>query len=144
MLKYVRGYFKHIIPYQYTLIIELTDCTHNCDKCKNPSRKTEDGQLLNKEIIDIALSSFKRYIESICFVGGENHQAELKELCKHVHTHKLDTCLVTQQQDFSTINKNLIDELDYIIVGRCDEEGTLLKKDYCSFAETYDWLEVNN
>ena len=142
MLKYVRGYFKKIIPMQHTLVIELNNCPHYCEECKNPSRKKEEGQPLTKEAIGQALQSFKRYIESICFVGGEYSQAELKELCKYVHSEKLDTCLMTSYLDLSVLNKNLLDELDYVIIGRCDRKGKVYKKDYCAFADVYEWLEI--
>ena len=144
MLKYTRGYFKKIIPLQNSLVIEISGCTHDCQDCKNKSRQNEDGQILNKEAIRLALDSFKRYIDSICFVGGEYTQAELKELCKYVHSEKLDTCLLTTQSSFSDISKNLINELDYIIVGRCDEQGIVYKKDFCPFADTYDWIEAKD
>ena len=142
MLKYVRGYFKKIIPMQNSLVIELNRCTHNCNECKNKDRKEEYGQPLTKETLKMALESFKRYIESVCFVGGEENFTELKELCKFIHKEKLDAALFTPFQSPSQINKNLIDELDYIIIGRCDKQGTVYKKDYCPFTETCDWIEM--
>lgn len=142
MIKYIRGYAKNISEEHRALVIELSNCRYNCDKCKNKSRATEDGQPLTIKELNTAIDMFKRTIDLICFVGGEHEQVEIKELCKYTHKYGLKTCLSINFDDPSLLNKALVDELDYIMIGRCDSERKLFKKDYCPFADVNDWIEV--
>ena len=144
MVRYVRGYFKHIIPELNTLVIELAGCTHGCKDCKNKARCEDNGQPMTVKELSMAEEIFKRHIDSICFVGGENDQHELKTLCEEVHKHNLKTALSTAYYEVSLLNKTLTDELDYVLLGRCDKNRTILKKDYCPFADDTDWIEVKN
>ena len=144
MILYVRGYVKHIIQEQKTLTIELANCTHGCNKCNNKTRCENIGQPLTQKVLNAAIDIFKRQIDVICFVGGEEEQQELIHLCEDVHKHGFKTAMSTAYYDVSMLNKKLVDELDYVLLGRCDETRTILKKDYCPFADATDWIEIKN
>ena len=144
MLRYTRGYIKNLIPGKRTLVIELSNCKNNCSDCKNKARQQEDGNPLNKEILKIILESYKKYINVVCFVGGEEDLQSLKEVCKSFHKENIEVCFSTACFNTSTINKIIFDEIDYFISGRCDQEHPVLKKDYCPFADATDWIEIKN
>jgi len=141
-MKYVRGYVNsRRIPDKRALFIEISGCKQGCEKCKNISRCGEEGQELTESVMTETLKTFGKTIDCVCFVGGENYSIELKNLCKQVHKSGLETSLSTVL-DPSSIGKQLTDELDYLLTGRCDSEQSALKRDYCPFADTYDWVEA--
>ena len=143
MLNYTRAYVKTIVGEQKSLVIELAGCKNNCDKCTNIAR-LEEGQPLTKERLEYIKSTFKKYVASICFVGGESSQTELKDLCKAFRKEGFMTAVWTIFTERSMLNKALVDELDYIMYGRCDQPCIISEKYYDPFTDSYDWTVLKN
>ena len=121
MLKYLNGIIGKEIPNETTLSILLSE---------------EEGTPILLYIDDI-INTYHRYISCIRFIGGENDQQELAELCKVVHKGNLKTCFVSNLTEPSQITKKLTDELDYF-----ESNKKIFTKDYCPFGDIYDWTEV--
>lgn len=142
MFQYTRGYVRPIIPEQKALVIELSGCKHNCPKCKNIKRQ-ESGQPLTDEVIKYIIGSFKKYVDVICLVGGEEDQRELKNLCKLFHKEGFKTALSTAYPMQSMLNKALVEELDFILYGRCDQEQKIEEHTFDPFDDCYTWCVVS-
>lgn len=140
-MKYVRGYVSSIIPNCKTLSVELCGCKHACPNCKNRARQAEDGQPLN-ERLDTIMSVFEKVVDVVCFVGGEDDSQDLQSVCEYVHKKGLKTALSTAYSETSMINRQLMNVLDYILIGRCDSKQKIMMKDYSPFGDIEDWIEI--
>lgn len=140
-MKYVRGYVSSVIQSKRTLVIELCGCKHACVGCRNAARQSEEGQGLN-ERLDAAMDVFEKNVEIVCFVGGEDEMQTIEDVCKSLHKKGLKTAFSTAYPELSMINKRLLDVVDFVLLGRCDQKQKILMKDYSPFGDMEDWIEI--
>lgn len=125
MLKYVNGkILTSAIPNETTLVIKIA------------MNDIENAKPLS-EMFLLILKEYGRHITTVAFIGGEEEQYELVELCKQVHKAGLKTCLSTYITDKSQLNLNLLNELDYLQLSK-----NTYKKDYSPFGDIEDWIDV--
>ena len=152
MLKYLGGTIvASEVPDELSLAIVISGCTHQCPDCHSKYSWKDTGQPL-LEHLPIILKQYKQYITCVCLMGGDQDQSELREICQQVHAEGLKTCLYTGLDEMSQINKRLLDELDYIKLGRFDKKAGPLNspttnqrmymKDISPFEETEDWFDI--
>ena len=83
------------------------------------------------------ISEYGKHITCIEFSGTEGDVNELITALKIVHKAGLKTSFLTSCNDVHDLVEKLLDELDYTRL-----KNAVLKRDYCPFAECYDWIEV--
>lgn len=125
MLKY-KGYaiVMNEVPDEISLAINISGCKHHCEGCHSEYLWDDDGFIL-KDDFDRLIFVYKKYISCICFMGGDQDQEELADLCYKAHKADIKTCLYTACHVSGLIN-SLLDELDYVKTGRfIKEKGPL-------------------
>lgn len=112
------------VPDEISLAINVSGCTHQCPGCHSKALWDNDGQPLMADLNRL-LTPYLPYISCVCFMGGDQDQKELLLLCKILHADGLKTCLYTGCS-LSDLIKPLLDELDYVKIGRfIQEKGPL-------------------
>lgn len=108
------------IPDKITLAFNITNCQHKCPGCHSPELRKDIGDELTTDLIDEAIG--KNYgVNCVCFMGEGNDRERLLELIRYVkNKHNLDTALYTGSDNFD--DKEIIDNLNYLKIGRYDEK----------------------
>ena len=154
MLKYLNGTIvMQEVPDEISLAIVIAGCTHKCPDCHSKYSWKDEGQPL-LEHLPIILKQYGEYISCLCLMGGDQDQYELTEICKAAHKHGLKTCLYTGCDEMSQLNLRLLDELDYVKLGKYDKlKGPLnspttnqrmYKKEYSPFGDMEDWIDITD
>lgn len=92
---------------------------------------SEEGTHLESHIEEI-LNQYKKYITTILFDNIKDN-TDFANFCKGLKTNKLKIAV----KNDSEISSRLSDLLDYII-----KDNKVFKRDYCPFADAYDWIEI--
>ena len=152
MLKYTGGSIvMQEVPDEVSLAVVIAGCQHKCPDCHSKYTWEDKGQPLS-EHLPIMLQEYKKYITCFCLMGGDQDQKELTDICKKVHKEGLKTCLYTGYDEFSQISQSLLNELDYIKLGRFDKEKgplnrkttnqRMYQKEYSPFSDTDEWVDI--
>jgi anaerobic ribonucleoside-triphosphate reductase activating protein len=105
------------IPNEITLAINITGCPHHCPDCHSKFLWEYSGKYIKDDIIDIILK-YHDFITCVCFMGGDQNQNELIDLCDIIKTkYKLKTALYSGLDDIENISSNLKKELDFLKIG---------------------------
>ena len=113
------------VPDEISFAINISGCTHHCPGCHSTYLWEDDGYPLLKDFHYLLDKVRKSYISCICFMGGDHDQHELLLLSRIAHTEGYKTCLYTACE-LSDLIKPLLDELDYVKIGRfIQEKGPL-------------------
>lgn len=122
-MKYVNGVFKYdIFPDESILCLTIS---------------ADKGQQL-ETVVETIIKTYKGTLTTVLFKNTSINQTDLVPICKEMHESKIKTAVHIDVDDVSAINKRLFDLLDYVLLSN----GKILKKDYCPFADGYDWVEI--
>lgn len=145
MLKYFSGRITDlIVPDEHSLEVVISGCIHKCPDCHSKYSWPDEGRPL-LEHLPIMLKEYAKYVSCVCFMGGDHDQQELMEACNQVHKAGLKTCLYTGYEEMSQINLRLLDELDYIKLGRFDKTRGPLKNPNTNqrmYRKVKDWEDI--
>lgn len=128
-LKYV-GYsvVMQEVPNEVSLAINISGCPYKCRGCHSQFLWDYVGSYISDDIDDM-LNQYSHLVSCVCFMGGDQNAEELIKLINKVKSKGLKACLYTGIDTIDIVDKNLLDILDYIKVGRYVEElGGLNKK----------------
>jgi anaerobic ribonucleoside-triphosphate reductase activating protein len=109
------------IPNELTLAINVTGCPHKCPDCHSKFLWEYTGNYIKNDIVKI-IEKYKSFITCVCFMGGDQNQEELIELCKLIKSYKLKTALYSGLDDIENISSNLKKELDFIKIGSYNKD----------------------
>lgn len=113
------------VPDEISVAVNISGCIHRCEGCHS-KYLWHDAGIPVKEHLAAWIAPYRNYITCVCFMGGDQDQEELTEICKSVHMSGLKTCLYTGFDSMSDLIKPLKDDLDYIKIGRyIQEKGPL-------------------
>lgn len=154
MLKYLNGTIvMQEVPDEVSLAIVISGCIHKCPDCHSKYSWEDKGQPL-LEHLPIILQQYKKYITCLCLMGGDQDQFELLSVVKQAHDAGLKTCLYSGYDEMSQINRNLLDELDYLKLGKFDKEKgplnsattnqKMFKKEYSPFGDEEVWIDITD
>lgn len=139
------------VPDEISMAIVISGCIHQCPDCHSKYSWKDEGQPLLQNL-PVILKEYKPYISCLCLMGGDQDQIELTQICREAHKVGLKTCLYTGYDEMSQLNPRLLDELDYIKLGKFDKtKGPLnatttnqrmYKKDYSPFGDMEDWIDI--
>lgn len=122
-MKYINGVFNYrLLENEKMLCLKLSE---------------EKGQPL-ESAIPIILQTYKNNLDIVLFQNIPINQIDIIPVCKELHNEKIKTAIQVDADDASVINKRLFDLLDYVFL----RNNKVLKKDYCPFADAYDWIEM--
>lgn len=118
-LKY-KGYtisFQEV-PDEISLILNICGCQNHCNGCHSKYLWGEEGGKSIKKDLPFLINKYKDLITCVCFMGGDQNQNELFEICKYVKERKLNCC-VYSGIDF--LNDSVLSSVDYYKIGHYDE-----------------------
>ena len=122
-MKYINGVFNyHLLENEKILCLKLSE---------------ETGQPLESSI-PIIVKTYKNNLSIVLFQNAVVNQADIIPICRELHNEKIKTAIQVDADDASVINKRLFEVLDYVFL----RNNKILKKDYCPFADVYDWIET--
>lgn len=85
MLKYAKTYIGlQEVPDEVSLVVEISNCPFNCKGCKNPELRTDVGEYLDDNALNILLDSIDEDVTCICFKGGDIEPYEVNRLAAHI------------------------------------------------------------
>ena len=121
-LKYLNYYIGYQeVPNEITLCINISGCPHHCEGCHSQYLWEYEGNYISDNI-DALQDKYRGMITCICFMGGDQNLEELAELLFKVkNLYKLKTCVYSGSDNISILD-NTLQYLDYLKVGRFDEE----------------------
>lgn len=108
------------IPEEVTLAINVSGCPHRCEGCHSKYLWEYKGSYLIDDFASI-LNKYTNLITCVCFMGGEQNDLELIQMCSTVHKLGLKTALYTGCDSIQELSFDLVANLDYIKVGHYDE-----------------------
>ena len=120
-LKYI-GYsvvFQEI-PEEVTLAINVSGCPHRCEGCHSKYLWEYKGNYLTDDFTSI-VNKYTDLITCVCFMGGEQNDLELIQMCSMAHRCGLKTALYTGCNSIQDLSFDLVANLDYVKIGRYDE-----------------------
>ena len=152
MLKYLNGTIvAQEVPDELSLAIVIAGCDKKCPGCHSQYSWEDKGQPL-LDHLPIMLSQYAKYISCVCLMGGDQDQHELILACRKIHEANLKTCLYTGLDEMSQLNLRLLDELDYVKLGRYDQNlgplnspttnQRMYKKEYSPFGDDEVWIDI--
>lgn len=103
------------VPDEVSLAFNIAGCTHRCDGCHSPDLWEYKGEPLS--------ANFERELDAhpgitcVCFMGGDQNQQELVELCEIANKRGLKTCAWFGVDNFSDVYITLFTHLDYLKLG---------------------------
>lgn len=109
------------VPNEISLVINISDCPYKCKGCHSKYLWDYVGSYLMDDIENL-LNKYSDLITCVCFMGGDQNQYELLFCLKQVKERKIKTCLYTGNDDIHFLCKEIIENLDYIKIGRYIEE----------------------
>lgn len=109
------------VPNEVSLAINISGCPYKCKGCHSQYLWKYVGSYLTEDI-DSLLDKYDNLITCVCFMGGDQNEKELLECLKKVKSRNLKTCLYTGKDSMNLIKNNIIENLDFIKVGRYDEK----------------------
>lgn len=109
------------VPNEISLAINVSDCPYKCKGCHSQYLWDYVGTYLTDDI-DKLLNMYNGMISCVCFMGGDQNPEELLYCLNKVKNKKLKTCLYTGNDDITSIDKEVVNNLDYIKIGRYIEE----------------------
>lgn len=116
------------VPNEVSLAINISGCPHKCEGCHSTYLWEYSGEYLTDSIEEL-LNQYDNLITCVCFMGGDQNQEELLYCLKKVKERGLKTCLYSGVDDINVIHSNVKDSLDYLKIGRYNQElGGLDKK----------------
>lgn len=115
-LKYV-GYavaFQEV-PHETSLIFNISGCPYKCIGCHSQYLWEYTGKYISEEI-DHILGQYKGFVTCVCFMGGDQNLAELRQLLIKCKSLEFKTCVYSGSNDKS-IFKELLNVIDYLKIG---------------------------
>lgn len=109
------------VPNEVSLAINISGCPHKCEGCHSKYLWKYDGEYLIDDIEKL-LNQYSGLITCVCFMGGDQNQDDLLYCINMANKKELKTCLYTGVDDINMINKEIIEVLDYIKIGRYIEK----------------------
>lgn len=109
------------VPNEISLAINISDCPYKCKGCHSQYLWDYVGTYLIDDI-DKLLNMYNGMISCVCFMGGDQNPKELLYCLNKAKNKKLKTCLYTGNDDITCIDKEVVNNLDYIKIGRYIEE----------------------
>ena len=114
------------VPNYTSLCLSIGGCPYHCDGCHSPWLWEDKGELL-LSVIDRILDKYKKLIECVCFMGGDQEEEELQILLRKTKEEGLKTCLYTGRNELSSFKHETLLLLDWIKIGEYNKElGGLL------------------
>lgn len=108
------------VPGEIAFTFSISGCPHKCAGCHSKYLWDDIGDALLDNLVDV-LSPYKEYITCVCFMGGDQNMAELRQALLIVKDFGLKTCLYSGLENIDDIDP-VIHLLDYCKVGRYDEK----------------------
>lgn len=105
------------VPGEISLAINISGCPHKCEGCHSKYLWEYTGEYLT-ENIDILLDKYDGLISCVCLMGGDQNEYDLIECLNKIKQRKLKTCLYTGKDDINSIKEEILQNLDYIKIGR--------------------------
>lgn len=109
------------VPNEVSLAINISGCPHKCEGCHSKYLWKYDGEYLIDDIEKL-LNQYSGLITCVCFMGGDQNQDDLLYCINMANKKELKTCLYTGVDDINMINKEIIEVLNYIKIGRYIEK----------------------
>ena len=108
------------VPEEVTLAINVSGCPHRCEGCHSKYLWEYKGEYLTDDFTSI-VNKYTDLITCVCFMGGEQNDLELIQMCSIAHKLGLKTALYTGCDFIQEVSFDLVANLDYIKVGHYDE-----------------------
>ena len=109
------------IPEEVTLAINVSGCPHRCEGCHSKYLWEYKGEYLTDDFTSI-VNKYTDLITCVCFMGGEQNDLELIEMCSMAHKLGFKTALYTGCDSIQELSFDLVANLDYIKVGHYDKQ----------------------
>lgn len=137
------------VPNEITLAVSITGCSHRCEGCHSKYLWNGETGIPILPHLNIWMEPYKKYITCVCFLGGDQDQEELIKLCEIVHQAGLKTCLYTGYDSMSDLITPLLNELDYVKIGRyIQEKGPLndpkTNQRFYQKGQDVSWIDVTD
>ena len=108
------------VPDEVSLVLLISECTHNCPGCHSPELHASIGEILNEGYIDDLLRQYDAAVTCVCFMGEGRNLPEVCRLARYVHTmHGLKTALYTGLNDEECVRwyEDIRGSIDYLKTG---------------------------
>lgn len=108
------------VPNEVSLVFNISGCPYKCKGCHSTYLWDYTGNLLCDDC-DTILNKYKNLVTCVCFMGGDQNIEELKKylvLTKEIYG--LKTCIYSGSDSIETF-KSVMEYLDYLKVGKYDE-----------------------
>lgn len=109
------------VPNEVSLAININDCPYKCKGCHSKYLWEYEGSYLLDDI-DELLTQYEGLITCVCFMGGDQNENDLFICLNKVKEKQIKTCLYTGKDSIDLISNSIIQQLDYIKIGRYIEE----------------------
>ena len=109
------------VPNEVSLAINISGCPYKCEGCHSTYLWEYVGSYLIEDI-DNLLDKYSKLITCVCFMGGDQNQIDLLLCLNKAKERGLKTCLYTGNDNINSINKKVIEKLDYIKLGKYIKE----------------------
>lgn len=109
------------VPNYTSLCLFIGGCPYHCEGCHSPWLWKDEGDLL-LPILDNILNRYKKLIDCVCFMGGDQEEKELQLLLQKIKESGLKTCLYTGRNDLSSFDKSTLLLLDWIKIGEYNKK----------------------
>lgn len=108
------------IPYEISLVLNITGCPYKCEGCHSPHLWVDQfGTLLDIDLIKKQIDKYgNKVISCITFMGGDWNPNELIILLKEIKDLGYKTALYSGKDE---INYDLVPFLDYYKIGKYDK-----------------------
>ena len=115
------------VPNEVSLAINISDCPYKCEGCHSKYLWEYGGSYLIDDI-DELLDKYDGLITCVCFMGGDQNENDLLACLNKAKEKQLKTCLYTGMDSMDSISDSIIQQLDYIKIGKYIEEFGGLNK----------------
>lgn len=108
------------VPDEVTLAINISGCPHRCEGCHSEYLWEYEGNYLSDDLGNL-IEKYKGLITCVCFMGGDQNQADLHRCIYQVKDSGLKVAIYTGLDNVMRLGSGLIEKSDYIKYGRFDK-----------------------
>ena len=80
------------VPNEVTLAINISGCPHRCEGCHSKYLWEYEGSFILDDLVSL-IDKYKGLVTCVCFMGGDQNQAELMQLAHIVDSYGLNVAL---------------------------------------------------
>ena len=72
------------IPDEISLAVNISCCPNRCPGCHSPWLWSDEGEIMDEEMLSNLIGKYSAAITCFCFMGGDAEPAEIERICRFV------------------------------------------------------------